>query len=122
MNTARTNYIKFLYDSAEENIGETTKELEMAGLNPSGFQTEIEKFVAEFGANAKIERGKKVKEIYERLKARVSENVGLLKSDNISPELAVAFRNLGESLTNEEIEQILMDDSLLDELSERLKE
>ncbi|MDA3859636.1 MAG: hypothetical protein PF445_00270 [Melioribacteraceae bacterium] len=122
MNIARANYINFLYDSAEENIVETKKELVNAGLNPSKFQTRIEDLVAELNARTKIEHGKKLKELYCKIKAGFKEKSDYTNYENIPTDLGLAFRNIGDRLSSEEIEQILMDDMLLDELIERLSD
>lgn len=122
MKTNRVNnFINFLYEETEENNRIIEEELEEAGLDTGKFQQKMLDLLDEKERELKIERGKKLKELYLNLKGRIHKPEGRVQDSMEEYNLQMAYRNFESNLTDQEKIDILSDDQLLDEIDKKLE-
>jgi len=120
------NFLDFLFENTEENNRLIRKELKNAGLDTNKFQSELLKMIKQKEIDLKVEEGEKLKVLYNKLKDKIVEKrlkqskINENKVIELQPEIQMAFRNLQDNLTSEEIDNIIEDNFLLDELVRNL--
>jgi hypothetical protein len=115
-NSKVNNFINFLYEDTEENNEIINKELKDAGLNTKNFQKKMLNLLDENERELKFEKGRKLKELYEQIKFRIQNSEFRIQENNTYYNVELAFRNVAEKLSEQEIENIIKDDQLLDEM------
>ena len=99
------NFMLFLFDIQEEDIGDIEKELNEAGIDAEKSQKDIMQQIKKARAELKVEKGKRVFEKYmEGVKNIIP---GEKKDVSMINELALEFRKLEKILEGNDITEIM---------------
>ncbi|MBK7107140.1 MAG: hypothetical protein IPH62_17850 [Ignavibacteriae bacterium] len=122
MNNSRVdNFINFLYEDTPENNKIIDEELKSAGIDTVQFQKKMLDLLEIRERDLKYEKGRKLKKLFEKLKERIkTSEFGILEHSKNYPT-ALAFRNMEDKLSDQEIDSILKDEILLEELAKELE-
>lgn len=122
MNNSRVdNFINFLYEDTPENNKIIDEELKSAGIDTVQFQKKMLDLLEIRERDLKYEKGRKLKKLFEKLKERIKNSeFGILEHSKNYPT-ALAFRNMEDKLSDQEIDSILKDEILLEELAKELE-
>jgi hypothetical protein len=120
-NSKVINFINFLYKDIEESNKIIEEELKETGFDTEKFQKKILGMIVTKERELRFEKGKKLKEIYEKLKDRIKNSELKIQEPTKEYNTAMAFRNLEEKLSEQEIDSILKDEMLLEELAKELE-
>jgi hypothetical protein len=99
------NFMLFLFDIQEEDIGDIEEELNEAGIDAEKSQKDIMQQIKKARAELKVEKGKRVFEKYmEGVKNIIP---GEKKDVSMINELALEFRKLEKNLEENDITEIM---------------
>jgi hypothetical protein len=99
------NFMLFLFDIQEEDIGDIEEELNEAGIDAEKSQKDIMQQIKKARAELKVEKGKRVFEKYmEGVKNIIP---GEKKDVSMINELALEFRKLEKNLEGNDITEIM---------------
>jgi hypothetical protein len=115
------NFIDFILEDSIENIELMNQELASIGLNPDKLKNSIIEMTEKKSRELKIEKGKQLKELYQKIKQKIQNTSTQINEQEIELKYALAFRNMSEELNQQEIKNILHDDLLLEELTREIK-
>jgi hypothetical protein len=112
-----SNFINFILEETEENNKIIDEELKEAGLNTEKFQKKMLNIISDSEKQQKIENGRKLKILYQKLKQKIKDETSELSNSG----LQLAFRNFENDLSEKEKQSIIKDDMLLDKIAKELK-
>lgn len=111
------NILTKIFDYDNEDAEFIQKELKEAGIDTVELQNNVLKMLEKKQLELKIEKGRKLNELYHKLKKTVSfETV-----NNDEAFLNIAFRNATKNLTIDEINSINTDAKLMELLKEEVE-